>query len=104
MAKGEYIANGDVYEIDSNIGRALNNLSHAYKTAWGINLRDGKINLPNLFVNGYGVFMRAGLNPGVIQGDAIRNITGDVGLWHDGFIARTSGAFYGVDINSQKKY
>ncbi|WP_387466797.1 tail fiber protein [Photorhabdus sp. RM323S] len=101
LAKGEYIANGDVYAIDSIVGRSLNNLSDAYKAAWGIKLNGDKINLPNLFVDGRGVFMRAGLNPGMIQGDAIRNITGDVGLWHDGFIARTSGAFYGVNATSQ---
>ncbi|ETS31177.1 phage tail protein [Photorhabdus temperata] len=101
LAKGEYIANGDIYAIDSIIGRSLNNLSDAYKAAWGIKQNGDKINLPNLFVDGRGVFMRAGLNPGVIQGDTIRNITGDVGLWHDGLIARTSGAFYGVNATSQ---
>ncbi|KOY61019.1 hypothetical protein [Photorhabdus heterorhabditis] len=96
LAKGEYIANGAAYAIDSIVGRALNNLSNAYKAAWGIKLRDGKINLPNLFVDGRGVFVRAGLQPGVIQGDAIRNITGDVGWWTHGLFTRTSGAFYGV--------
>ncbi|WP_391529460.1 phage tail protein [Photorhabdus akhurstii] len=96
LAKGEYIADGAVYPIDSAIGRALNNLSDAYKAAWGIKLNGDKINLPNLFVNGRGVFVRAGLTPGVIQGDAIRNITGDVG-WHGhGLFTRTSGAFHGV--------
>ncbi|CAQ83741.1 MULTISPECIES: hypothetical protein [Photorhabdus] len=101
LAKGEYIANGAAYAIDSTVGRALNNLSDAYKAAWGIKLHDGKINLPNLFVDGRGVFVRAGLQPGVIQGDAIRNIIGDVGLWSWGLFARTSGAFHGVNVNSE---
>ncbi|PQQ39845.1 phage tail protein [Photorhabdus luminescens] len=101
LAKGEYIANGAVYPIDSAIGRALNNLSDAYKAAWGIKLNGDKINLPNLFVNGRGVFVRAGLTPGVIQGDAIRNITGDVGLQSWGLFARASGAFSGVNLNSE---
>ncbi|PQQ30549.1 phage tail protein [Photorhabdus luminescens] len=96
LAKGEYIANGAVYPIDSAVGRALNNLSDAYKAAWGIKLNGDKINLPNLFVNGKGIFVRAGLQPGVIQGDAIRNITGNLGWQAHGLFTRTSGAFYGV--------
>ncbi|NDK97669.1 phage tail protein [Photorhabdus bodei] len=104
LAKGEYIANGAVYTIDSTVGRVLNNLSDAYKAAWGIKQNGDKINLPNLFVDGRGVFMRAGLQPGVIQGDAIRNITGDVGLWNDGLIARASGVFYGVNASSKNSF
>ncbi|WP_202924486.1 tail fiber protein [Photorhabdus bodei] len=96
LAKGEYIANGDVYAINSTVGQALNNLSNAYKAAWGIKQNGDKINLPNLFVDGRGIFVRAGLQPGVIQRDAIRNITGNVGWQGHGLFTRTSGAFYGV--------
>ncbi|EYU16049.1 phage tail protein [Photorhabdus noenieputensis] len=96
LAKGEYIANGAAYTIDSVVGIALNNLSNAYKTAWGIKQTGNKINLPNLFVDGRGIFVRAGLQPGVVQGDAIRNITGNVGWQGHGLFTRTSGAFYGV--------
>ncbi|MEK9495282.1 phage tail protein [Photorhabdus sp. P32] len=96
LAKGEYIANGAAYAIDSTVGRALNNLSDAYKAAWGIKQNGNKINLPNLFVDGRGIFVRAGLQPGMIQGDAIRNITGNVGWQGHGLFTRTSGAFYGV--------
>ncbi|NHB89942.1 tail fiber protein [Photorhabdus tasmaniensis] len=96
LAKGEYIANGASYTIASTVGRALNNLSHAYKAAWGIKRNGDKINLPNLLVDGRGVFMRAGLTPGVRQGDAIRNITGNVGWGGHGLFTRVSGAFYGV--------
>ncbi|MCC8466531.1 tail fiber protein [Photorhabdus bodei] len=101
LAKGEYIANGAVYPIDSAVGSALNNLSDVYKAAWGIKQNGDKINLPNLFVDGRGVFVRAGLTPGVIQGDAIRNITGNVGLQSWGLFARASGAFSGVNLNSE---
>ncbi|WP_036773650.1 tail fiber protein [Photorhabdus australis] len=99
LAKGEYIANGDVYAIDSNVGRVLNSLSAEYKKAWGIKQSGGKINLPNLFVNGRGAFMRAGLQPGVIQGDAIRNITGSFGWWNQGLFSHARGAFSGVGNN-----
>ncbi|KAA1185261.1 phage tail protein [Photorhabdus heterorhabditis] len=100
LAKGEYIANGAAYAIDSIVGRALNNLSNAYKVAWGIKLRDGKINLPNLFVDGRGVFVRAGLQPGVIQRDAIRNILGELGWWATALFSRVSGVFYGVKASN----
>ncbi|OWO83017.1 phage tail protein [Photorhabdus luminescens] len=96
LAKGEYIANGAIHEIDSTVGRALNNLSDAYKAAWGIKQNGKKINLPNLFVDGRGIFVRAGLQPGVIQRDAIRNITGNLGWQAHGLFTRTSGVFYGV--------
>ncbi|AWK42668.1 phage tail protein [Photorhabdus laumondii subsp. laumondii] len=96
LAKGEYIANGDVHLIDSVVGRALNNLSDAYKAAWGIKQTGDKINLPNLFVDGRGIFVRAGLQPGVMQEDAIRNITGNLGWQGHGLFTRTSGVFYGV--------
>ncbi|CAQ83737.1 MULTISPECIES: tail fiber protein [Photorhabdus] len=100
LAKGEYIANGDIYAINSNIGRVLNSLSAEYKKAWRIKQSDGKINLPNLFVNGRGVFMRAGLQPGVIQEDAIRNIQGELGWWSTALFSRVSGAFYGVKASN----
>ncbi|AKH64763.1 MULTISPECIES: tail fiber protein [Photorhabdus] len=100
LAKGEYIADGTIHTIDSTVGRALNNLSDAYKAAWGIKQNGDKINLPNLFADGRGVFMRAGLTPGVIQGDAIRNITGNVGWRSHGLFTRVSGAFYGVKCNT----
>ncbi|TDB56169.1 phage tail protein [Photorhabdus luminescens] len=100
LAKGEYIANGAIHEIDSTVGRALNNLSDAYKAAWGIKQNGKKINLPNLFVDGRGIFVRAGLQPGVIQRDAIRNIQGDVGWWATGLFSRVSGAFYGVKASN----
>ncbi|MCW7761145.1 phage tail protein [Photorhabdus luminescens] len=100
LAKGEYIANGAIHEIDSTVGRALNNLSDAYKAAWGIKQNGKKINLPNLFVDGRGIFVRAGLQPGVIQRDAIRNIQGDVGWWATGLFSRVSGAFDGVKASN----
>ncbi|EQC00326.1 hypothetical protein B738_11995 [Photorhabdus temperata subsp. temperata M1021] len=99
LAKGEYIADGAVHTIDSTVGRALNNLSDAYKAAWGIKQNGDKINLPNLFADGRGVFMRAGLTPGVIQGDAIRNITGSLGWWNQGLFSHARGAFNGVGNN-----
>ncbi|TDB61331.1 tail fiber protein [Photorhabdus khanii] len=99
LAKGEYIADGAAHMIDSTAGRALNNLSDAYKAAWGIKQNGDKINLPNLFFDGRGVFIRAGLNPGVIQGDAIRNITGSFGWWNQGLFSHALGAFNGVGKN-----
>ncbi|PQQ30545.1 DNA-packaging protein [Photorhabdus luminescens] len=96
LAKGEYIANGDIYTVDSAVGRALNKLSDSYKAHWGIGPNKDKINLPDLFFYGRGVFMRAGMRPGVIQEDAIRNITGRLGWWNQGLFSNVDGAFGGV--------
>ncbi|MCC8376312.1 MULTISPECIES: tail fiber protein [Photorhabdus] len=96
LAKGEYIANGDTYTVDSTVGRALNKLSDVYKAHWGIEQDKDKINLPNLYFYGRGVFMRAGMRPGVIQEDAIRNITGSLGWWNQGLFSNARGVFEGV--------
>lgn len=79
LPKGWYMASGDKYETTSDIGMALIKLPFNYKKDWNITEVDGKINTPNCFhEDGRGFFFRAGKNPAVVQGDAIRNITGNM--------------------------
>lgn len=81
LPSGWYFCNGDRFALASAPGAALNALSAAFKTDWGIGAADGSINLPNLFSAGVGYFLRAVDNaarlPGAVQGDAIRNIVGE---------------------------
>jgi hypothetical protein len=76
---GFYHANGDNYPVGSPQGVVLVSLSTKYKTAWSIVVSGNQINLPNWYASdGRGYLPRAGSVPGVAQGDAIRNITGEV--------------------------
>lgn len=74
---GWYHANGDKYSTASAVGMALLELSASFKTNWNIVESEGMINLPNMYhTDGRAYFPRAGAIPGVVQDDAIRNITG----------------------------
>lgn len=80
---GWHFCNGAAVSLDSAQGRALNALPAGYKADWGITTLDGAITLPNLFSeDGHGCFLRPvdGLTRqvGALEGDAIRNITGDI--------------------------
>lgn len=99
---GWYPRNGQEIALDTPQGQALNSLSDAYKEDWGIAVReDGGemvINLPNAFnSDGRGYFIRAGSEPGVVQGDAIRNITGSAYSYNGSGVftkVHFTGAFY----------
>lgn len=84
LPSGWYFCNGDRYQLTSTQGGALNSLSDAMKTDWGITASNGTIGLPNLFSNGSGYFLRPVDNatrfPGNCQSDAIRNITGSYAM------------------------
>jgi hypothetical protein len=75
-----YHANGDRYGVNTDQGKVLVAMSDNWKSDWKITISGGTINLPNFYSSdGRGYFDRSGTTPGVIQGDAIRNITGYVG-------------------------
>lgn len=84
---GWYFRNGDNYPLDSPQGRALNELSANYKEDFKITIKvingEQYINVPTAFApDGRGYFERAvdGTNRqvGSVQGDAIRNIWGQL--------------------------
>jgi hypothetical protein len=76
---GFYHANGDKYELGTAQGGVLNGLSADKKARWRIAVSGTKINLPSLYYSdGRGFFPRAGVTPGMVQTDAIRNFTGSV--------------------------
>jgi hypothetical protein len=82
LPEGWYLTNGDTYADASDQGIVLHGLSAAYQAAWGIESSGGYINVPDLFdSNGNGYFPRpvdgTARQVGNIQGDAIRNITGE---------------------------
>lgn len=94
LPKGWYTCNGFSYDINSPIGQALNKLSETFKTDWHIKVTNGKINIPMMYYDPgtagrpwQGYFLRPVVgsgkpidrNPGSIEEDAIRNITGDFG-------------------------
>ncbi len=80
LPAGWHFCNGDRYPLSSPEGAALASLSASYRADWAIAAQGGTINLPNLFSNNSGYFLRPANNstrmPGNIETDAIRNITG----------------------------
>lgn len=75
--RGWYHGNGDKYAEDTPQGKALKSLPDDYKQAFKIELKNGQINLPNLYHNdGRGYFFRSSKTLGEVQEDTIRNITG----------------------------
>lgn len=105
LPMGWFPCNGATLTLNSPEGQALNGLSANYKTDWGIVVTDTTISLPNLFKNGVGYFLRPvnGVSrlPGSRQDDAIRNITGMVGLpkWYSETV--TTGVFKREGIPSR---
>ena len=90
LPSGWYHRNGDKFPVNSPQGQALRGLSATHRTKWRIIESSGQINLPNAYESdGRGHFTRAGTTPGVVQGDAIRNIIGTIG-GHGSYIFNTS--------------
>jgi hypothetical protein len=93
LKTGWYHANGDKYLLDSPQGVVLVSLSTKYKTDWSIVVSNNQINLPNwYYTDGRGCIPRAGVTPGAVQNDAIRNINGKFEMF---FTAGTSYAYTG---------
>jgi hypothetical protein len=101
---GWYHMNGDMTLKTSPQGMALLSLSENFRNDWGIVLVGDYVPLPDWYAaeDGRGYFMRAGMVPGVIQEDMIRNITGLSGC--EARHAKTQdyiGALYGdIAINN----
>lgn len=83
LPSGWYFANGDTYAVASAVGQALSALPERYRADWSIVSEGGYINLPDLFSNGDGYFLRpvdgVSRQVGSAQTDAIRNLTGNTG-------------------------
>jgi hypothetical protein len=78
LPSGWYHANGDQFPVSSKQGIVLLGLSANYKSNWNITVTDSYINVPNLYnTDGRGFFLRAGSSPGTVQGDTIRNLSGN---------------------------
>ena len=84
LPTGWHFCNGDLLDITSSAGQALRDLPASFKTDWGVEIATcGNIRLPKLFhTDGRGYFTRAtdGQTQAVggVQGDAIRNIKGEL--------------------------
>jgi len=88
----------------------LDGLSASYKTNWGIRNVGGIICLPNLFgEEGRGVFLRAVdgavRRPGSEEGDAIRNITGELRIGQsNGFYSGYGNGAFELQPNYYSRY
>ena len=100
---GWYFRNGDNYLLSSAQGQVLNRLSNNYKRDHQITIKNinGQqyINVPSAFApDGRGFFERAvngtTRHVGTIEGDAIRNITGNFDNVLTSISDSTTGAFY----------
>lgn len=83
LPHGWYFCNGERFAFTSPQGDVLCGLSENFRADWGLEKDECSISLPNLFSqDGRGCFLRPvdGLTRqvGAEQGDAIRNITGEV--------------------------
>ncbi|HCR3209783.1 TPA: hypothetical protein ON479_001976 [Morganella morganii] len=103
LPAGWYSLNGDRYSADSFAGKALRSLPEEIKSDWGIIDSGTTITTPNLRQSdGRLPFIRPsnskGTAPGVVSGDTMRNINGEIG--YDSQYGLTtgdndvSGAFY----------
>ncbi len=82
LSAGWYSCNGDLYDLTSPQGLALNSLSANYKNDWGIKISNGKINMPNIRqADGRTAILRpvngTSRLPGSVEGDAMRRLQGD---------------------------
>ncbi|MCC8190788.1 MAG: hypothetical protein LIP77_09185 [Planctomycetes bacterium] len=90
LPAGWYFCNGDRYAVGTPQAAVLASLSDTLRSDWGI-IDDGTgLSLPNLFTDGRGCFPRPVDNssrfPGQVEDDAIRNITGTIGVRDAGMI------------------
>ncbi|OBU12999.1 hypothetical protein AYY18_14145 [Morganella psychrotolerans] len=82
LSSGWYSCNGDLYDLTSPQGQALNSLSANYKIDWGIKVSNGKINMPTpRQTDGKTAILRpvngTARLPGSVEGDAMRRLQGD---------------------------
>ena len=82
LSAGWYSCNGDLYDLTSPQGQALNSLSANYKIDWGIKVSNGKINMPTpRQTDGKTAILRpvngTARLPGSVEGDAMRRLQGD---------------------------
>ncbi len=80
---GWHFCNGERFLLTSPQGEVLSGLSENFRADWGLEEDLCSISLPNLFhEDGRGCFLRPvnGLTRqvGAVEGDAIRNITGEI--------------------------
>lgn len=108
LRKGYYSPNGDLFDLTSPQGKALNALSAEFKSDWGIAVSGGKINMPNIkqsdsrtpfirLVNG------SGRLPGSIEQDAMRNFTGSFEVRNYAqypMVANPTGVFSSSSLSS----
>ena len=86
LPPGWYFCNGDRYPSASPEATALLSLPAGFWADWGITQTVNGVNVPNLFSDGRGLFLRSvdGTTRAVgsIEGDAIRNLTGNLGTFY----------------------
>lgn len=101
-----YFCNGDRFALSGAQGLVLSGLPTSLKVDWGIVVSGVSINVPNLFYDGRGAFLRAvdgsARLPGSWEDDAIRNIEGTAGpISHTfGNYGSATGAFSKVEETS----
>ena len=108
LRKGYYSPNGDLFDLTSPQGKALNALSAEFKSDWGVTISGGKINLPNIKQSdGRTPFVRfvndTARRPGSVEQDAMRNFTGSVEIRNYGrypMIANNTGVFTFSSVSS----
>jgi hypothetical protein len=83
LPAGWIVPNGDIFPLNSAIGKALNDFDTDTKANWGIVVNGSNINAPTLFhSDGRAYFLRgvdgATRQVGSVEEDAIQNLTGDI--------------------------
>lgn len=104
LPKGWYLCDGSPIELSSAEGQALNGLSVNYKADWAVTVTEDKITLPDVFKDNRDNFLRPVQSPrfiGDMQGDALRNITGELGTTKVYSNAIASGVFKKRSVSSR---
>lgn len=111
MPPGWYPCIGTRYSPSTAVGVALINLSPTFRTDWGITLTADGINVPMLFSNGNGYFLRAVNGTTRAPGSVENASTNFSGLSASGSFTMqqssplyTSGAFYNSGVLGYAKY
>ncbi|MCL1888878.1 MAG: hypothetical protein FWF99_00035 [Desulfovibrionaceae bacterium] len=106
---GWYYCNNDRYGLATKQGQVLNGLSANYKADWEITISgtapNQTINVPNMFyTDGRGYFLRAGVTPGVIETDAMQQLTGGINNLTSRAGVATSGVFTTTSSSTSALY
>lgn len=108
---GWHFCNGERFLLTSPQGEVLSGLSENFRADWGLEEDLCSISLPNLFhEDGRGCFLRPvdGLTRqvGALEGDAIRNITGEWSRGDAGPVGQNAHYYYtgGAYAPGTKKY